>query len=348
MLLCVGGKGVLPASLALPHLLPGLAGAHQPAPAAPALAAPVVSANLPSAALSTPAVQPGMPDAVSVIMELCGRQAGKDFGVGDGIDARKLSNARKSFPMPLQLRVYALVDCTLLGTNEKGLAITANGIYWKNGWTQDTLQTHLSWLEFEQVHIDRSGGNVTLGDGNVVDLSGSSSSPTVLEGLLQSLQVSLRLTPPLGLPGGSDGGASLNVAPPAQAGIAALIVWACNLHSGGAIPVEAEINPKKLRNACQAFPIPATSRVVGLIDCTVFGSNKTGLALCEDGIVWKNDWTAKTQVSRLSWADLAGREIGAAKNEVLFGPEAVFGMTGAGIAPRTVALVLKAIRDALG
>ena len=44
------------------------------------------------------------------------------------------------------------------------------------------------------------------------------------------------------------------------------------------------IPPKKLDGARASFPIPETERVAALIDTTVFGSNKTGLAFCEGGI----------------------------------------------------------------
>lgn len=68
------------------------------------------------------------------------------------------------------------------------------------------------------------------------------------------------------------------------------------------------IPEKKLNNAQAHFPIPGTERVVALIDCTAFGSNKLGLAICEGGIYWRNSWTTKTNRTFLSWDEFSVSE----------------------------------------
>lgn len=69
--------------------------------------------------------------------------------------------------------------------------------------------------------------------------------------------------------------------------------------------VDTAIPSKKLANARAHFPVPDTERVVALIDTTVFGSNKLGLAICDGGLYWRNDWTVKTNRSFLTWDQFA-------------------------------------------
>lgn len=334
---------LLPASLARGKLLAALGSSGEnavPSSAPTDSTVAVAAAPHPGAADGVPATS----DVETVILDLCSRHAGKGFGFGRSIDARKLLSARKTFPMPLDLKVYGLIDATLLGTNEKGLAITANGIYWKNGWTQETAKSHLTWHEFKDIQIEQRFDKFGLGPGNFYETSGSSYPNGLLNQLLHALQASVRLIDVT-----ADGaGLSAEVArPPDGATIETIIEWACNTHSGGGIPLGGSIKPKKLTNARNEFPLPAGVIVVGLVDLTAFGSNKNGLAICTDGIYWKNDWTTKTMKTALSWVDLAGREIGSASRELLFGPDAVVGMSATDVKPATLAAVLGEICDAV-
>ena len=283
-------------------------------------------------------------DPTSLILDLCAQFAGKGFGIGTAIDARKLLNARQAFPIPLDVKVIGLLDTTLLSTNEKGLAVTSNGLYWRNGWTQETNATHLSWKEFDGIVIEQHFSKFGLGPGNYFDTAGAPYPNATLNNLLNTVQANLRLTGfAKDMPPSGDEAAGV----PDQAGIAQIIEWTCNNHSGGAIPLRGQISAKKLAAAQKGFPLIANSEVIGLIDTTVFGSNKTGIAICADGIVWKNDWTTKTQKQSLSWSELAEREIGGAAREVLFGPDAVIGIGAATLKPATLVAILNAICDAV-
>lgn len=73
-------------------------------------------------------------------------------------------------------------------------------------------------------------------------------------------------------------------------------------HVGETIP------EKKLNNAKSHLPIPDTERVVALIDATAFGSSKLGLAICEGGIYWRNNWATKTNRTFLSWDEFSASE----------------------------------------
>ncbi|WP_010277537.1 hypothetical protein [Paenibacillus senegalensis] len=73
----------------------------------------------------------------------------------------------------------------------------------------------------------------------------------------------------------------------------------------------AEMLPlKKEMRLYTSYGIPLEERVIAFLDSSVFSSGKYGLAICESGIYWKNDWTLPTSRTYLAWWELAGREIG--------------------------------------
>jgi len=65
--------------------------------------------------------------------------------------------------------------------------------------------------------------------------------------------------------------------------------------------VMANISPDKLHNAIKHYPVPADETVLALLDATVFGSAKNGMAFGHRGIYWKNDWTTETAKNFLTW-----------------------------------------------
>jgi hypothetical protein len=73
-----------------------------------------------------------------------------------------------------------------------------------------------------------------------------------------------------------------------------------NLYVGNGIPEE------KLKNAINSFPIRASSKVLGLIDTTIFGSCKTGMAITDQGLVWNNGLGASRKKTNMSWDELLG------------------------------------------
>lgn len=60
----------------------------------------------------------------------------------------------------------------------------------------------------------------------------------------------------------------------------------------------------KLANAMRKYPPPDGGNIIALIDTTVFGSAKTGLAISETGISWCN-LTVKTARTSLRWSEFA-------------------------------------------
>ena len=69
------------------------------------------------------------------------------------------------------------------------------------------------------------------------------------------------------------------------------------------------IPEKKLKNAAEAFNLKENDKIILIYDGTVFGSNKTGFAICESGIYWKNDWETPTKRNYLPWNEFKDRKI---------------------------------------
>jgi len=75
----------------------------------------------------------------------------------------------------------------------------------------------------------------------------------------------------------------------------------CGNHEFLSYYVYRNIPAKKLNNAMLNFPIPLADEVIALVDSTIFGSCKTGLAICSSGVYWKNDYLTQSKENYLSW-----------------------------------------------
>jgi DNA uptake protein ComE-like DNA-binding protein len=80
----------------------------------------------------------------------------------------------------------------------------------------------------------------------------------------------------------------------------------CVKYIGNGYYVGEAIPQKKLTNARSSFAIPDTERVIALLDTTVFGSSKDGLAVCTGGVYWHD---FMTDPKKLTWADFASANI---------------------------------------
>lgn len=113
--------------------------------------------------------------------------------------------------------------------------------------------------------------------------------------------------------------------------------------------VGANVPPEKLHNAVAHFPIPRSEIVLGLIDCTVFGSCKVGLAITQHGLIWKNDWTTQSTQTRLSWQELVdcSATMHAASMGVTFAAGIIFNMAGSSAKPAQLIQLCHALVDLL-
>lgn len=97
--------------------------------------------------------------------------------------------------------------------------------------------------------------------------------------------------------------------------------------------ISGKIPKDKLKNAIGHYPIPAEEDVLALIDATVFGSAKNGMAIGLKGIYWKNDWATDTVKNFLHWNDLIvnTNQITTKGNDLILSPGCVFSLAGSGV-----------------
>jgi hypothetical protein len=123
------------------------------------------------------------------VQEVCARYSGKDYYVGGNIPPMKELNARSTMRIPEDQSVVALFDNTVFGSNKDGVAITGDGIYWRN--TPGQEPSRMSWSEFASAQIQRSGwlgGNVQVED-KELSLNGCGFDIDQAVALLQEIQL---------------------------------------------------------------------------------------------------------------------------------------------------------------
>jgi hypothetical protein len=55
-----------------------------------------------------------------------------DFYIRDNIPTSKVKAARRAFPIDYRVKIFGLIDTTLFGGCDEGMAICDNGVYWNN------------------------------------------------------------------------------------------------------------------------------------------------------------------------------------------------------------------------
>jgi hypothetical protein len=106
--------------------------------------------------------------------------------------------------------------------------------------------------------------------------------------------------------------------------------------------VGPDIPPKKLENAKVSYGVPPGIRILGLINCTVFGSAKNGLAFCRDALYYHNGWASKSSGSgSVRYIDLVPEKVDA--NEVQLAPKQFLNMSGSSCSKDKAAEMLRAL-----
>lgn len=83
----------------------------------------------------------------------------------------------------------------------------------------------------------------------------------------------------------------------------------CDEYMYAAWYVGEAIPEKKLNRAIAEYPIPPEDKVIALLDCTVFGSGKYGMAVCESGLYVNHDWSATVRKGYLTWDEFVHTDI---------------------------------------
>ena len=87
-----------------------------------------------------------------------------------------------------------------------------------------------------------------------------------------------------------------------QPGIAALRAL-CSDVDAKDFYIPSDLTPKQLAKVCQAFSIASAESLVGLLDASGLKTGTRGIAICTDGIRWKNEFYVETTKSYLPWEE---------------------------------------------
>lgn len=256
----------------------------------------------------------------------------EDLWVSPEVPAKKERNARRTCEVPASELVLGLVDATVFGSAKNALIFGLEGLYLHNDSTAETPgASRVQWHELEWGRVGRvRSQSLRVAPGCLLDLSGSSCPADTLVALLRELATEF------GTPAGvEDDGADL----PVEQRIARL------LHTHDEVSdlyVAPRIPAEKLANAREACGVPTEEEVIGLVDCTVFGSAKHAVVLGTTGIRYHNPWSGQQPGAHaLTYAELARRPIRSGDaGSVDLGEGDNVDMSGSAVPPETLIPIL--------
>lgn len=249
---------------------------------------------------------------VEEVRRYCSRHSQNGYYVGNQITSKKLNNAIMSYGIPHEVEVIALIDCTVFGSAKDGLAICSDGLYWHN---QFETPSRLDWDDFSDAPLQTQGVfQIQFGHHGSFNTAGGSAGRGWILSLLQRLQSVVQ-----------QAGRSAPVAPPARhrnnapADDSSVVLTVvdegpgydeletfCGRYKSNGFMVGSAIPTDKLNNARDSYGIPPEDFVVALLDCTVFGGARDGLAVCESGLYWHNQFETACSAS---WDDFKSATI---------------------------------------
>lgn len=121
-----------------------------------------------------------------------------------------------------------------------------------------------------------------------------------------------------------------------------------NFHSEG-LYVAPDIPRKKADNAAASYGMPSSAKVFAIVDSTVFGSAKNGMAFTSHGLFWKNDWTTTSAKTHMPWEEFKATTQGRATkgSELFLGNGCAFGMAGSSMKPDALLQLLEKLAEQL-
>ena len=104
------------------------------------------------------------------------------------IPPNKETNARAACHIAPAERIFGIVDCTCLGSAKNGLVFTSEAICFHNDWTTEIRQGRVAYTDFKDrpFHVGKRK-SLQLGNGLVLDMSGSSADPNHVIRMLRAV-----------------------------------------------------------------------------------------------------------------------------------------------------------------
>ncbi len=195
--------------------------------------------------------------------------------VEPAIAEQKIANARAGCKIPGDETVLGLIDCTVFGSGSDAVVFGARGIYYHNMGNSAPDPGCLSYSDFPQCHFAKYWMFCvrTRGD-EYLNLSGSNANRGKVIELLTAIKDAVLK-------------ARSRSVPSALLPERILKLLKRQVNRGG-FYVSPDIPLKKLNNATRSCAIPADEKVLGLIDCTTFGSGSDALVFGSHGFYYHN------------------------------------------------------------
>lgn len=253
------------------------------------------------------------------------------------IPQKKLDNARAAFPIPGGERVLALSDFTIFGSCKEGVAVCVDRLRWKGGFGAGS--GNLTWEELAaaEIKIDKSdiriGGELRITNANTGVQEAIFLILTAIRDLANGVEPAVEDDEEMGDADLEEISELAELLTRFRANMDD--VRGRDLRLSGSIPAEKEANARK------HFPIPAEEDIVALLDSTVFGSNKTGIAFAVGGIYWRSQ--TPTSNGFLSWPQFARTHMSSKGGIVKLGDGTEISLAGASLPGPDAAALMEAV-----
>lgn len=218
------------------------------------------------------------------------------------IPKEKLNNTRKSCNLSQAKRILGLVDIALYESTKNCLVFTVDGVYYHNECGGRIQRGAISYREFtERRFLLTTNNEISLDHGETLTLTESEADAYQVWEILESIRLGL-------LPSGTGEAAASDAEESTRGTLEDDIMDVLRLyHPQDSFYVYPKIPHKKLANARYACGIPQAEGVMGLIDCTVFGSAKNGLVFGTENAHYANVWTGKSRQGKIPYHDFPNR-----------------------------------------
>lgn len=244
----------------------------------------------------------------------------------------QINNARNKYGIPYQDTIFLLIDDTAFGSAKDGFAITSSGIYWHNIFGLDCPKNGIRWETLPIFHISVSDKEVHI-DVYSIKNDIAKYDPHQLKSLLLSIISALE-----------DDTSSTQVVEKIDnhnfESIREIVKSLIPRFAG--MNILFGVSQEQKATVHTYYRVPKNLDVIALVDATVFGSAKKGLAITEYGIFWTGE---NDILGKISWEDYepAGIQIKMFGNiHFNFGP--VFDMSGASAKAADVVGLLNEIK----
>ena len=238
------------------------------------------------------APKPPAPQALSSrtldveVLRILKESAAAGLLVAPNIPATKLHNASKSCGLPAGESVLGLIDCTTFGSASDCVLFGKSALYYHNSLSGCQPNPGVvPYREFPRCNFAKSWMFcISVRENYTLSLSGASTNRGKVIEMLNAIKEAAAQREAVGTP--------VAVRKPPQKDLSVLPERVAQILQGftaqSGLYLAPNIPAKKLANALAKAQVPADETVLGLIDCTVFGSASDSLIFASRGFYYQN------------------------------------------------------------